>query len=458
MEKRHVLSPAEKWLIVKCHQYFIEHKALNLPGKQARVRDSVSKCLGFAKSTVSSVIAEWNKNHDRSFKSEGRVRGHRPRSSVEHLATEIRQIIQESNAACLPVSAKSLSAEIAEQEGVTIPVRTMRRALRRMGFCFQKGQTRFFLAESSENVAFRTTYLRKKLSNRTHSGGVRLPEVYLDESYCNLNHSPGKTWVDETKRRLSKSGKGPRMCIVGAGIVSTDADGTKCGEWACNSLVMWPSQKRPKRQRKQASLVDDDDDDYHGNFNSELFEKWFTQLCGALQTAHGACVIHMDGAKYHKRVLNPCPTTATKKGEIIAWLTSKGVAFDPKQTKAELLVIVKANRERPSYASQVIATSYGHTLLFTPPYHPELQPIEVIWGIVKNKIACRPSSDMAELERRLKIHFAEVTSSQWLSAHDKSCSFENAYMEAAEDVILAQEEEPSDDGEGNLLDVSSESE
>ncbi|RHZ15965.1 hypothetical protein DYB37_008640 [Aphanomyces astaci] len=69
-----------------------------------------------------------------------------------------------------------------------------------------------------------------------------------------------------------------------------------------------------------------------------------------------------------------------------------------------------------------------------------------------------PSSDMAELERRLKIHFAEVTSSQWLSAHDKSCSFENAYMEAAEDVILAQEEEPSDDGEGNLLDVSSESE
>ncbi|ETV94438.1 hypothetical protein H310_11766, partial [Aphanomyces invadans] len=114
---------------------------MNLPGKHARVRDSVSKCLGFAKSTVSNVVADWNQNHDRSFTPKSTTRGHRPRSSVEHLATEIRQIIQESNAACLPISAKALSTELAEREGVIIPVRTMRRALRRMGFSFQKGQT-----------------------------------------------------------------------------------------------------------------------------------------------------------------------------------------------------------------------------------------------------------------------------------------------------------------------------
>ncbi|RHY88112.1 hypothetical protein DYB35_009656 [Aphanomyces astaci] len=186
-------------------------------------------------------------------------------------------------------------------------------------------------------------------------------------------------------------------------------------------------------------------------------EKWLIVKCHQYFIEHKALNLPGKQARVRDSV-SKCLGFAKSTGEIIAWLTSKGVAFDPKQTKAELLVIVKANRERPSYASQVIATSYGHTLLFTPPYHPELQPIEVIWGIVKNKIACRPSSDMAELERRLKIHFAEVTSSQWLSAHDKSCSFENAYMEAAEDVILAQEEEPSDDGEGNLLDVSSESE
>ncbi|ETW01002.1 hypothetical protein H310_06638 [Aphanomyces invadans] len=141
----------------------------------------------------------------------------------------------------------------------------------------------------------------------------------------------------------------------------------------------------------------------------------------------------MDGARYHKRILNPCPTTATSKADIIAWLTSKGVTFESRLTKAELLVTVKANRE-------------------------QLQPIEVIWGIVKNKIACRPSSDMADLERRLKTHFAEVTSSHWVSAHDKCCSFEDAYMEAAENEILALEAEPSEEADGNLLEASSESE
>ncbi|KAH9088168.1 hypothetical protein LEN26_019618 [Aphanomyces euteiches] len=171
----------------------------------------------------------------------------------------------------------------------------MRRALTRMGFSYQKGQTRYFLAESSENVAFRTSYLRKKISNRTATGGISLPEVFLDESYCNLNHSPAKTWVDETKRRLSKSGKGPRMCIVGAGVVLANEDGTKRGEWAGSSLVMWPSKRRPKR-RRAANLVDDEDD-YHGNFNSVLFEKWFTELCSDLKETYGSCVIHMDGAR-----------------------------------------------------------------------------------------------------------------------------------------------------------------
>ncbi|ETW06655.1 hypothetical protein H310_02841 [Aphanomyces invadans] len=70
----------------------------------------------------------------------------------------------------------------------------------------------------------------------------------------------------------------------------------------------------------------------------------------------------------------------------------------------------------------------------------------------------QPSSDMEDLERRLKTHFAEVTSSHWVSAHDKCCSFEDAYMEAAENEILALEAEPSEEADGKLLEASSESE
>ena len=62
------------------------------------------------------------------------------------------------------------------------------------------------------------------------------------------------------------------------------------------------------------------DDDYHGNFNTELFEHRFEQLCMSLTMSIGPSIIHMDGAKYHKRVLNPQPTAKWLKLDIQNWL------------------------------------------------------------------------------------------------------------------------------------------
>ncbi|RHY69026.1 hypothetical protein DYB38_014180 [Aphanomyces astaci] len=90
----------------------------------------------------------------------------------------------------------------------------------------------------------------------------------------------------------------------------------------------------------------------------------------------------MDGACYHKRITNPCAKVSSRRADIPAWLAAKGIDVDPKLTKAELLVMIKMSRDGPRYAAQLIATEYGHTY-YTPPYHHELQPIEIIWGIVK---------------------------------------------------------------------------
>ena len=34
-----------------------------------------------------------------------------------------------------------------------------------------------------------------------------------------------------------------------------------------------------------------------------------------------------------------------------------------------------------------IACEHGHEVIRTPPYHPELQPIEICWGVLKNEVA-----------------------------------------------------------------------
>ena len=37
----------------------------------------------------------------------------------------------------------------------------------------------------------------------------------------------------------------------------------------------------------------------------------------------------------------------------------------------------------PTYVIDEIARKHGHEVMRTPPYHPELQPIETCWGVVK---------------------------------------------------------------------------
>eukprot|EP00644_Phytophthora_capsici_P009776 jgi/Phyca11/50434/gw1.35.151.1 len=153
-----------------------------------------------------------------------------------------------------------------------------------MGFRHLRGQSRHYLAETTGNVAYRATYLQRRLSNKDAHNHPILPEVFLDESYCNVNHVTGKMWLTEEKVRMAKSGRGASLCLV--------------------RLFTGVQQKKQP--------WGGGDDDYHGNFDSALFEKWFTKLCQTLKT-YGACVIHMDGASYHKRQEDPAPTTRTRK-------------------------------------------------------------------------------------------------------------------------------------------------
>jgi len=51
----------------------------------------------------------------------------------------------------------------------------------------------------------------------------------------------------------------------------------------------------------------------------------------------------------------------------------------------------------PTYALDELAAEHGHEILRTPPYHPELQPIETCWAVVKNQIARKNKCTMAQI-------------------------------------------------------------
>ena len=56
--------------------------------------------------------------------------------------------------------------------------------------------------------------------------------------------------------------------------------------------------------------------------------------------------------------------------------------------RAELWTAVKSEREKfPDKVMETVAKEYGHEILRLPPYHCELNPIEMTWAEDKNYVA-----------------------------------------------------------------------
>ncbi|XP_050310857.1 uncharacterized protein LOC126746591 [Anthonomus grandis grandis] len=117
--------------------------------------------------------------------------------------------------------------------------------------------------------------------------------------------------------------------------------------------------------------------------NSEVFEACFKKILPRLAKD---CVIVLDNASYHTRKLEKIPTSATKKSDIQAWLDSKAISY---MVKAELLDLVKANRGQDKFVVDELAKSTGRIVLRLPPYHCELNPIELVWAQIKGEVGRR---------------------------------------------------------------------
>ncbi|OWZ07710.1 hypothetical protein PHMEG_00019867 [Phytophthora megakarya] len=177
----------------------------------------------------------------------------------------------------------------------------------------------------------------------------------------------------------------------------------------------------------------------------------------------------MDGASYHKRLTNPTPSESWLKADIRQWLADRGsvlyysqpkcifnvflyleIHYEEKDVISQLLVRVQPHRPTPMYAEQVIATKHDHLVFFTPPYHPELQPIELMWELMKNHIAADPATNAKDLDKKVKDKFSKVSDENWTKYYRHVQKFEDEYATALDDCCLVSdnesEEEDQDDG------------
>ena len=138
----------------------------------------------------------------------------------------------------------------------------------------------------------------------------------------------------------------------------------------------------------------------------------------------------VDNASYHNVQLNRHPTSNTRKGEILLWLDKHGIQHSSDMTKAELYDPIKMHKlQYEIFAIDRLLANHGHTLLRLPPYHPDLNPMEQMWGIMKTRIAAKNVTfKLKDVQQLVEQNFDAVTMEEWAAVCRHAKTVEEEHM------------------------------
>ncbi|KAK3883272.1 hypothetical protein Pcinc_012401 [Petrolisthes cinctipes] len=236
--------------------------------------------------------------------------------------------------------------------------------------------------------------------------------VYVDEMWFTTRMSHSREWVDTTQAPFNTTysrqlppGEGERFVVVAAGTDEGFVDG---------SYLCYPAKTNQG--------------DYHGEMNGELFMRWLTtQLLPSLPEPS---VLVLDNAPYHSQLTEEsrCPTTATRKADLIRWLEQHNISIPPAATRPELLLLCQQNRPQPQYKIDNTIRMLGHDVIRLPPGHPELNAIEQVWGFMKRYVrSTLQRFTRTELRATLDEARQLVHKDVWAGAVQHSRKYEEEY-------------------------------
>ena len=197
--------------------------------------------------------------------------------------------------------------------------------------------------------------------------------IYLDETWINSHHTHPKEWVSNDGKigRCLPTGRGKRLILLHAVDERT---------WFLpDCQLLFQSHSADGR-------------DYHTEINSAMYEDLVEHKL--LQSITEPACIVMDTASYHSRISTDTISrvSATKKEDMKIWLRNENIPFHEVMLKPDLYTLIKNNRPEKTYFVDQLIQSHGHLVLWLPTYHCDLNPIELLWGIIKNGVASKNST------------------------------------------------------------------
>jgi transposase len=227
--------------------------------------------------------------------------------------------------------------------------------------------------------------------------------MYLDKTWVNVGQTILKEWRDKT----ITTPKDAFLAGFTVGLKHPTAHGPRfviVHEGGRNGFI---------NNAKLVFLAKKNLADYHDEMDSEIFEKCFQDQL--LPNIRPGSVIVMDNAAYHSRKSELLHTIAWRKEDIKQWLLAKNIPFPDDSLKRELLqTVANVRSEYTLCAVDEMAEQRGVTVCRLPPYHCELNPIELVWSQIERHVAAHNTQFKASFMNNLIDNaFNEVSDNQW---------------------------------------------
>jgi transposase len=389
----------EKEMIVGVKDYFDSRRKVQ--GKQPRgtkgTTTLTAEALGVSVVSVQRIVREFK---DKGNFAPPAPKGSRPYTVDDSVKTICQDIIRASNIKRDHISIRVLTGTLKENHKIEVPRETLRAYLSRWGVVYGPVLRHTALRERDYVVNARRDYLIKK--RKLRSGKKTL--VYLDETFVNKNYSGSdnswycEDWQEDTGLDKSygpfinkPSGKGERMILVNAITDDGWVEGAKC-VFKANSVT----------------------GDYHGSMNESTFKKWFCEQL--LPNIPDNSVVIMDNASYHNMYSEDgVPPLNSRKTVLQKWLQHNGVKYDELCLRPQLIELIREHRPKRKFLLDDMLCNdpeYKHRnieILRTPQYHPELQPIEKCWAVMKQYIGKNCDFTKKGLLDNIQNSWAKVT-------------------------------------------------
>lgn len=230
-----------------------------------------------------------------------------------------------------------------------------------LGYRFKKCyKKRLALIERPNIQAWRAKYLRRMKENDS-LGANRKTVIYIGETWTHAQYTAKKYWQSDTDVGQKKNDcPGRRWVVVHAGNESG---------FVANALLMFKSNSKIG--------------DYQ--IISENFRKWLEEQL--IPNIPPNCIIVMDNDPCHNKEEYRSPNMSSKTQAMVEWLQAHNIKFPEYYTKSELYMMIKNHQEPKKYVVDKLLADHGHEVVRLPPCSCDLNPIEYIFKIVKQRVS-----------------------------------------------------------------------